>query len=355
MRNIWSIAALILILASQAGAQTINTVAGGGSIFLANNHLATQAEFNDPTAVAVDTNGNYYIADCNPSGGYGTVIYKVSSGFITIVAGTGGAGYTGDGGPATSATFSNQVNSIAVAPSGNIYISDAGYSVIRKVTVSTGVISTYAGYNPSKSLYFGGYNGDGQAATSAWLWAPSGIYLDTYNLYIVDAHNYRIRKVNSSGIISTIAGNGTQGGTGSTGNGGKATSAELANPTGIAEDISGNVYFVDNPTNGSASVVREINASTGNISQLPNLLLGKSYNLAADTSNNLYVINTFQILEYKLSTGKATAVAGGLSSGYSGDGGPATKALLNSPQGVAVDSSGNVYIADTGNDVIREF
>jgi hypothetical protein len=180
-----------------------------------------------PTAVAVDSSGNYYFADCNPNSGFGCVIYKVteSTGVITIVAGTGTAGYTGDGGAATSATFSNKVYGLTVAPSGNIYISDAGYCVIRKVTLSTLDISTYAGCNSSKITSCGGYNRDGEAATSAFLSFPTGIYTTSSALYIADPGNHRVRMVNSStGRISTVAGNGTSG---YTGDGGAATSAEI--------------------------------------------------------------------------------------------------------------------------------
>jgi len=170
--------------------------------------------------------------------------YNPSTGYINIVAGTGAGGYTGDGGAATQATLSNQVYGLAVAPSGNIYISDSGYAVIRKVTISagsnTGTISTYAGYNPSHVQLFGGYNGDGISATSAYLHAPAGIYVTSSSLYIADLANHRVRMVNSSGIISTVAGNGTLG---YAGDGGAATNAELVSPTGVSLDATGNIYI----------------------------------------------------------------------------------------------------------------
>src|SRR5260370_3190812 len=141
MRNVFhsfTIASLLLFYAGSTQAQTISTVVGGGATHLANNVPATSAALYGPTGIAVDINKNYYFADCNPSSGYGCVIYEVtaSTGIIKIVAGTGAAGYTGDGGAATSATFSNQVNGITVAPSGNVYLCDSLYSVIRKVTRS---------------------------------------------------------------------------------------------------------------------------------------------------------------------------------------------------------------------------
>jgi hypothetical protein len=197
MRNVFhsfTIASLLLFYAGSTQAQTISTVVGGGATHLANNVPATSAALYGPTGIAVDINKNYYFADCNPSSGYGCVIYEVtaSTGIIKIVAGTGAAGYTGDGGAATSATFSNQVNGITVAPSGNVYLCDSLYSVIRKVTISTGKISTYAGSNPNKVLYFGGYNGDGMAATSTWLYYPSGVATDGTNVYIADNANERV-------------------------------------------------------------------------------------------------------------------------------------------------------------------
>jgi hypothetical protein len=144
-----------------------------------------------------------------------------------------------------------------------VYISDSSYSVIRKVTVSTGIISTYAGENPTQTPYSGGYNGDGIRATSAYLYAPAGIYTTSSTLYIADALNHRVRMVPAStGIISTVAGNGTGG---YSGDGGLATTAEFNNPSGVSLDSLGNLYISDLGINGTDSNVREVIASTGDI------------------------------------------------------------------------------------------
>jgi sugar lactone lactonase YvrE len=187
---------------------------------------------------------------------------------------------------------------VAVDSSGNVYIADLYNQVIRKVTASTGVISTVAGNREP------GYFGDGAAATSAELRDPSGVAVDSSgNLYIADSHNNAIRKVTAAtGLISTVAGAGR-----SFGDGGLATNAQLDLPAGVAVDSSGNLYIA-----GSGNeAIRKVTAATG-------------------------IINT---------------VAGDGTGGYTGDGGAATSAKLDGPVGIAVDSSGNLYIADDVNNV----
>jgi sugar lactone lactonase YvrE len=241
-----------------------------------------------------------YIADWGNN-----VVRKVtaSTGFISTVAGIHGtAGYNGDGAAATSAEL-NEPTGVAVDSSGNLYIADWANSRIRKVTVSTGNISTVAGNGT------GGFSGDGAAATSAELWDPYGVAVDSAgNIYIADWGNHRIREVTvSTGKISTVAGNGTAG---YGGDGAAATSAKLNNPYGVAVDSSGNLYIADTVNNR----VRKVTAGTGFIS----------------------------------------TVAGNGTAGYSGDGAAATSAKLSSPRGVVVDSSGNIYIADYTNNRIRK-
>src|SRR5271168_5376593 len=199
----------------------IATVAGTGVAgSTGDSGQASSAELNGPTSVAFDSAGNYYIAEFN-----GQRVRKVtiSTGVITTVAGTGVQGFTGDGGQATSAELNNP-NKVALDSAGNLYIADFTNNRIRKVTVSTGVITTVAGNGTA------GFTGDSGQATSAELNEPSRFALDSAgNLYIADSGNNRIRKVTvSTGVITTVAGNGTFGFTGDTG---QATSAELAFPT----------------------------------------------------------------------------------------------------------------------------
>ncbi len=195
-----------------------------------------------PYDVAVDSAGNLFIADF-----FNNRIRKVSaSGIITTVAGDGNQGFNGDGGPATSAALSGP-HGVAVDASGNLFFADSG-SLIRKVSAS-GIITTVAGTGNQ------GFNGNGGPATSAWLYGPGGVAVDASgNLFIADSGNGRIRRVSASGIITTAAGNGTNG---FSGDGGPATSAAFAEPQGVALDTSGNLFIADFNNN----LIREVSAS----------------------------------------------------------------------------------------------
>jgi RHS repeat-associated protein len=283
-----------------------------------------------------------------------------ASGYIKTIVGTGGTcGFAGDGGLATSARLCYP-QGVAVDGSGNVYIADYGNHSIRKVTASTGVISTVAGIGGS-----GGYSGDGGQATSAQLALPMAVAIDSSgNMYIADYGNDLIRKVNSSGVISTFA--GTYNSKGYTGDGGAATSAQLNNPIGVAVDASGNVYIVDSANNA----IRKVTVSTGIISTYEggpnascygncpatNAVLNYPYDVAVDASGNVYTSEYWGglIAEVTASTEIMNIVAGVGSLGYSGDDGPATSAHLNYPAGVAVDAHGNVYIVDSANLRIRK-
>lgn len=277
----------------------ISTVAGTGtSGFSGDGGSATSANLSYPSGVFVDGSGNIFIADQNNHR-----IRKVtaSTGNISTVAGNGTAGSGGDGAAATSANL-NYPFSVSVDGSGNIYIADYSNHKIRKVTASTGYISTVAGTGT------GGYNGDGGAATSAQLKNPQSIEVDgSSNLYIADSQNHRIRKVTAStGIISTVAGNGTSG---SSGDGGAATSANLNLPTGVKVDGSGNIYIAD--------------------------------------------YNNYKIRKVTISTGNIGTIGGTGTSGFSGDGGAATSANLNSPVELDLTSGGNIFFNDHNNYRIR--
>jgi uncharacterized protein (TIGR03437 family) len=271
---------------------TIYTLAGNGTQgFSGDNGPATGAELFQPLGVALDSAGNVYVADSSNNR-----IRKVSNGVITTVAGNGTPGFSGDGGPATS-TGVYGPSGVALDSAGSLYIADAGNNRIRKV--SNGVITTVAGTGG-----WGGDGGDGGPATSAQLFVPAGVALDSAgSLYIADAGNNRIRKV-SNGVITTVAGNGTLG---YSGDGGPATNAQLYGPEGVAVDSAGNIYI-------------------------------------ADMDNNRI---------RKVSNGVITTVAGNGTQGFSGDNGPAISAELYRPEGIAVDATGNLCIADTWNNRIR--
>ena len=304
----------------------ITTVAGNGTPgFSGDSGLATSAQLNGPLAVALDSAGDLFIADDQ-----NFRVRKVSNGVITTVAGNGTPGFSGDNGPATSAQLNGAVD-IAVDSTGNLYIADSGNSRIRKV--SNGVISTVAGNGTN------GFSGDNGPATSAQLEAPLGVTLDPAGgLFISD--NARIREV-SNGVITTIAGNGT----GFGGDNGPATTAQLDEPLGVAVDSAGDFWIADSGNNR----VRKV--SNGVITTVAGN--GYAWSIAVDSIGNLYVADTFNNRIRKVSNGVISTVAGNGTSGFTGDGGPATSAELSNPWGVAVDSAGNLFIADTGNRRVR--
>ena len=215
----------------------ISTVAGTGEYgYYGRGGQATLALLNNPTGVTVHpTSGNLYIAD---SGNFRIRMVSKKTGIIITVAGNGVPGYSGDGGPAVSATLSRTSKIAIEASSGNIYIADAGNNRVRMITKSSGVISTVAGTG------VGSHEGDNTAATLATLFGPSGVALDTTgNLYIADANNNCIRMVTkSTGIITTVAGTGV---TGYTGDGGSATLAELTRPSDLDVDAAGRLFVCD--------------------------------------------------------------------------------------------------------------
>ena len=269
----------------------IETFAGGGG-------GDAEAELTaGPRGVAVDGSGNVYIVESSR-------IRKVdSSGVISTFAGTGTSGFGGDGGAATSSLLSYP-RGVAVDGSGNVYIADWGNHRVRKVD-SSGTVTTFAGTGAR------GFGGDGGAATSSMFRLPDGVAVDgSGNVYIADGYNGRVRKVDSSGTITTFAGSGTfPHNSGFSGDGGSATSSLLRYPQGVAVDGSGNVYIADTLNHR----IRKVDSS-----------------------------------------GTITTFAGTGTQGFGGDGGSATSSLLSYPRGVAVDGSGNVYIADRGNNRIRK-
>ena len=346
----------VAIVASSLAAQSdtitiIETFAGKGQ-FSGDGGAATAATLNAPVGVAVDGSGNLYIADASNSR-----IRKVdaSTGDISTVAGSTASGFGGDGGTATAARLTSP-DDVAVDGSGNLYIADTSNHRIRKVDTSEN-ISTVAGTGTS------GFSGDGGAATAAQLSRPRGVAVDgSGNLYIADASNHRIRKVDTSGNISTVAGTGTSG---FGGDGGAATEATLNYPRGVALDGAGNLYIADRnnhrirkvDTSGNISTVAGTGTSGfgGDGGAATAAQLSRPRGVAVDGSGNLYIADDFNYRIRKVDTsGNISTVAGTGTFGFGGDGGAATAATLNAPGGVAVDGSGNLYIADTFNDRIRK-
>ena len=280
----------IVFFSTRSLAQTIATYAGPP--LPVSGSVATTQAIDDPHGVASDRAGGFYVS----SYAQNRVYHVTASGTLVLIAGAGSAGYSGDGGPATAAHL-GAPEGVAVDVSGNLFIADSYNQRIRKVTPA-GIISTVAGDGTP------GFSGDGGPATAAQLGTPKGVAVDASgNLFIADSYNQRVRKVTPAGMIFTVAGEGT-GGVG--GDGGPATAAHVS-PNAVAVDASGNLFIAD-----SSDRIRKVTPA-----------------------------------------GTISTVAG-YGYGFSGDGGPATAAQMGDPEGVAVDASGNLFIADSGNGRIRK-
>lgn len=361
MKKIITISSLVLCLNVQAQRYGISTIAGTGSPwgFSGDGGQATAATFFFPPDVALDAQGNLYIADYN-NGRVREV--NASTGIITTVAGGGSpvSPSIGDGGQATAATLDGPI-SVAFDANNNMYISELNASRIRRVDASTGTITTVAG------IGIAGFSGDGGLATAAQLQNPRGIALDVQgNLYIADWFNNRIRKVNiSTGIITTVAGGGSPVYP-SIGDGGAATSAGLSYPRDVAIDAQGNLYIADE----SHARVRKVNASTGIITTVAGggapvypatgeggaatSAIISAACIALDAQGNIYIGSGNRIRKVSVSTGIINTIAGSDTAGFSGDGGAAITAKLAAAQGLATDAQGNIYIADYSNNRVRK-
>ncbi len=283
--------------------------------------------------------------------------FSVNAQYISTFAGNGaGAGYSGDGGQAKDAQL-NSCTGVVIDGAGNMYIADKGNNVVRRVNTA-GVISTFAGTNVP------GYSGDGGNANMATLNMPEFLATDAGgNIYISDVGNNVIRMVSPSGIISTYAGNGTSGYTGD------ADTAKYANfnaPQGIALDASGNLYIADagnhairmvaNGTRIVSTVAGNGSAGySGNGGAATIAMLNNPSDVAIDASGNLYIADLFNnvIRKVDAATGTISTIVGNGMEGNSGDGGQATAATMKYPTSVAIDNGGNMYIADQGNYNIR--
>lgn len=380
---------------------TITTYAGNGLCGYNGDGMAsTKAMLCVPNGLAFDAAGNLVVAD----GGNSRIRRITKTGKISTIAGNGVFGYSGDGGPATSAAI-GQPFMLAYDSSGNLYFSQVGNCVVRKVDTS-GMISTVAGNGTC------GYGGDNGPATAAMLNLPRGVAFDTAgNLYISDTDNFRIRSVTPGGTINTFAGTGQPG---FSGDGGLATNAKIGRPRALAVqngvlyitnagrarfrsvdlttniintyagstfgydgdnhallasqfagggsisfDLAGNPLLADNnnsrmrkATGGIVNTIAGGYLGDGGKATAAALVLPEA--LAIDKSGNFYIADYTGNRVRKVSGGVISTIAGNGISGYSGDGGSATSAMLYVPQGVAVDSVGNVFIADSINGVIRE-
>jgi uncharacterized protein (TIGR03437 family) len=274
----------------------ISTVAGDGTAgYSGDGGLAVNARLSAQTGLALDPSGNLYIADAANM----RVRMVTPDGIISTVAGTGVQGFSGDGGPATSAMLN--VPASVMFANGNLYIADSTNQRIRQVSTN-GTITTIAGNGGG-----GGYSGDGGPATNAALNFPLGMAMDgAGNLYFADGDNYRVRRIAPTGVITTVAGDGIEG---FAGDQGPASGAELNYPEDVAIDVAGNL-------------------------------------LIADSANN-------RVRKVVISSGVISTVAGITGNGFSGDGGTATQAELNFPWGVTTDATGDVYIGDRVNNRVR--
>lgn len=409
------------VITTVAGVPFVPNPSSGGGGYAGDGVKALGAELNDPTGVAIDQAGNVFIAD------YGNNRVRevvAATGLIKTVAGDGSAGDTGDGGPATAASLDGP-ESVAVDRHGNVFIADRFNCIVREVTATTKLISTvvgdrtcgFAGDNgPATSAELGGlsflavdgagdlyvadylnnrvrkvaagtgiittiagtgacaYSGNGGPATSAGLCLPQGLAVDGHgNLYIADSNNWVIRRVSATGVITTVAGNGSDG---YRGDGKVATAAALGYTSGIAVDAAGDLFVASFDFNvESNNNIRAVSGTTDIITTLVNGASPKyggdgygataarasgTSGLALDPGGNIYFSDyyTDRVRKVDVSTGRITTVAGSGNSStkplYGGDGGPATKADIYEPLGLAVDTSGDLFIADFGNNRVRE-
>jgi uncharacterized protein (TIGR03437 family) len=335
----WRLWPLFFFFSSGWAQGIITTVAGIDFKFSSPPQPAIAAPLGAVTGVAFDGKGNLYVSDPTNS----MVLKIAANGSLTVVAGTGEAGFSGDGGSATDAAL-NDPEGIAVDGPGNLYIADTKNNRIRMVDPA-GVITTFAG---NGHRFF---SGDGRDAISASFNSPRAVAVDANgNVYIADWANDRVRMVSANGVITTVAGNGLDNPTTQADDGKVATQVSLFRPTGVAVDAAGNLLVAGD------FFIRKI-TPTGIINSLPSPSLvpcsGDTVGVAVGANGNLFVTNLCSIVVKIDPSGFAVIVAGSSRTGFSGDGGAAISASLRNPSGVAADANNNLFIADTGNNRVR--
>ena len=343
---------------AQATQFSINTVAGSGPNsqgFKGDGSVATSAWLNSPAGVTLDSSGNLYIADRGNN-----CIRKVAAGTgakISTFAGSCGAAgaYGGDGGAATAATF-NAPTALAFDKAGNLYVSDLLDHVVRQITPG-GTISTFAGTGQYP------FNGDNGPATATDLNQPFGLAVDAAgDVYIADSQNHCVRMVTPDGNIHAVA--GVPAASGYSGDGGPARQAKLNTPFGIALDAAGNLYIADTGNNVIRMVTPDGTISTiagnhttgysGDGGPATSAQLNKPEAIIVDSAGAVYFSDYFNNRVRQVVNGIINTVAGNGGLGWTGDNGAATNAQILGPIGMSLDPSANVYIADFGNNAIRE-
>jgi uncharacterized protein (TIGR03437 family) len=342
---------LLIATALATNAQTVTTFAGNGTAgYGGDNGPAAQAQINAVVGLAADIFGNVYLADQNNHR-----VRKVdSTGKITTLAGTGTPGFGGDGGQAAQAQL-NLPLGVCVDPVGNVFVNDYGNRRIRKIDTS-GKITTVAGNGINV------HSGDGGPATQAGMVIPIRCAVDRAgNLYIADQGAHRIRKVDSTGTITTFAGTGAQG---FSGDGNLSTLASMNNPTAVATDSSGAVYITDQFNHrirkvDSTGIINTVAgngvSSYGGDGGVPTQAsFSFPGSIVVDSAGSLFIVDTQANRIRKVSGGVIQTIAGTGGLGSGGDGGPALQATFNNPFAIALDQSGNIYVGDTQNNKIRK-
>jgi RHS repeat-associated protein len=331
---------------TEAFGQVVTTAAGTGVAgFSGDGGPATAAQLNVPYGVAVAPDGTVYISDP----GNARIRRITPDGLITTIAGTGTSGYSGDGGPATAAQLNAPIG-VAVGPDGSVYIADFNNHRVRKVD-PTGLITTVAGTGVS------GYGGDGGPATAAQLFNPIRLAVaPDGSLYIADYPNNRIRRVGPDGIISTVAGTGTFG---FSGDGGPATAATLSSPTGVAVGPDGSVYFADSQAHRIRRVGRDgiittvvgtpavVAGYNGDGIPATAAFLSFPQDVWVSRDGTIYIADLFNYRIRRVTPdGIITTIAGDGNAGFAGDGGPAAAGRFNEPRALAVGPAGDLYVVD---------